>query len=78
MVEEEKLSELRATSDRFGVEREKAVRTKADFGQVWWWNRKSCQNKSKLRTGSAVKEEKLSEPENALFILTKHSLILPE
>ncbi|GAM12094.1 hypothetical protein SAMD00020551_0213 [Mesobacillus selenatarsenatis SF-1] len=35
MLEEEKLSEVRATSDRFGVERGKAARSKGNFGQVW-------------------------------------------
>ena len=35
VMEEEKLSELRSTSDRFAGGRGKAVRTKANFGQVW-------------------------------------------
>jgi hypothetical protein len=60
-VEEEKLSELEPPSDRFGLGRGKAVRTRASFGQVWWWKRKSCPNQSQLRTGLVVEEEKLSE-----------------
>ena len=43
VVEQEKLSELRSTSDRFGGGRGKVVRSKGNFGQVWWWKRKSCQ-----------------------------------
>ncbi|WNF21911.1 hypothetical protein [Mesobacillus jeotgali] len=61
IVKGEKLSEVRATLDRFGVERGKAVRRKGNFGQVWCRKRKSCQNKSQLRTGMIVKGEKLSE-----------------
>jgi hypothetical protein len=63
MVEEEKLSESEPTSDRFGMNRGKAVRARATFGQLGWWKRKSCQNQSRLRTGLAVEEEKLSESE---------------
>ncbi|MBT2693080.1 hypothetical protein J7E32_08685 [Bacillus sp. ISL-55] len=53
-----KLSEVRATSDRFGIGREKAVRTRVNFRQVWWWKRKSCQNKIKLQTGFSGKRGK--------------------
>ena len=60
-MEEEKLSELGSTSARFGDGRGKAVRTKANFGQVWWWKRKSCPNLGQLRTGLVMEEEKLSE-----------------
>ncbi|GAM12511.1 hypothetical protein SAMD00020551_0646 [Mesobacillus selenatarsenatis SF-1] len=35
MLKEEKLSEVRATSDRFDGGRGKPVRTKGNFGQVW-------------------------------------------
>ncbi|WP_144477657.1 hypothetical protein [Cytobacillus oceanisediminis] len=45
------------------MNREKAVRTRATFGQLGWWKRKSCPNQSHLRTAWVVKEEKLSESE---------------
>jgi hypothetical protein len=43
MAKGEKLSEVRPSSDRFGGERRKAVRSKGKFGQVWWCEEKSCQ-----------------------------------
>ncbi|WNF23894.1 hypothetical protein [Mesobacillus jeotgali] len=60
-VKVEKLSEERATSDRFGCDRGKAVRRRDNFGQVWLCKEKSCQKKVQLRTGSGVEGEKLSE-----------------
>jgi hypothetical protein len=58
---EEKLSEDRATSDRFEAKRGKAVRRQSNFGQVQREKRKSCQKKEQLLTGSERKEEKLSK-----------------
>ncbi|WP_102261622.1 hypothetical protein [Mesobacillus jeotgali] len=55
------MSEEGATSDRFGCGRRKAVRSESNFRQVWVWKERSCQKKGRLRTGSSVKGEKLSE-----------------
>ncbi len=60
-MEGEKLSEVRWTLDRIGGGRRKAVRSKADFGQVWGWKGKSCQKQGRLWTGLGVEGEKLSE-----------------
>ncbi|MBT2704276.1 hypothetical protein J7E34_13300, partial [Chryseobacterium sp. ISL-80] len=57
----EKLSELGATSDKFGASRRKAVRTRGNFGQVWRSQTKSCLNQGQLRTGLVLLDEKLSE-----------------
>ncbi|MBS8263752.1 hypothetical protein DYI25_04750 [Mesobacillus boroniphilus] len=57
-----KLSEERATSDRFGGNRRKAVRRKSDFGQVWRKPTESCQKSVQVRTGLEETSEKLSEP----------------
>jgi hypothetical protein len=65
VLKEEKLSEPELALDRFSSGRGKAVRTRASFGQVWWWKRKSCPNQSQLQTGLVVKGEKLSELEPA-------------
>ena len=62
----EKLSELRATSDRFGGSRRKAVRTWSNFGQVWRKSQKSCQNPEQLRTGLKEIIERLSESERKM------------
>jgi hypothetical protein len=59
--EEEKQSEVRATSDRFEGSRGKAVRSQSNFGQVRGKKRKSSQKQEQLGTGSAEEEEKLSE-----------------
>ena len=58
----EKLSEPGATSDRFGGNHRKAVRTRSNFGQVWRKSQKSCQKLEQLRTGLKEIIEKLSEP----------------
>jgi hypothetical protein len=58
----EKLSEVGATSDRFGGKTGKAVRSRGNFRQVWWKKRKSCPNQRQLRTGLEEKQENLSEP----------------
>ncbi|GAM15989.1 hypothetical protein SAMD00020551_4160 [Mesobacillus selenatarsenatis SF-1] len=39
----EKLSEVGASSDRFGRERRKSVRRRGNFEQVQAWKDKSCQ-----------------------------------
>ena len=48
----------------FGVERGemsgKAVRSRSEFGQVWWGKQKSCQEKLGIVTGLVGKAEKLS------------------
>ena len=43
VVKGEKLSKVRATSDRFGVKGRKAVRRKLNFEQVLDQTKKSCQ-----------------------------------
>jgi hypothetical protein len=43
------------------VKREKGGRRRANFCQVQCCEKKSCQKKRKLPTGSVTKEEKLSE-----------------
>jgi hypothetical protein len=58
---EEKLSEVRATSDRFSGYRGKAVRSQSNFRQVQRKKGKSYQKSAQLRPGSEEKEEKLSE-----------------
>jgi len=58
----EKLSEPGVTSDRFSGKWGKAVRTQSNFRQVQREKGKSCLNLVQLRTGSAGKGEKLSEP----------------
>ncbi|MEW8969817.1 MAG: hypothetical protein AB2411_04280, partial [Mesobacillus sp.] len=57
----EKLSEDRPTSDRFGGNDRKAVRTSLNFRQVWRKRQKSCQNIAQLQTGLEEMAGKLSE-----------------
>jgi hypothetical protein len=61
VLKEEKLSKERATSDRFGAKRGKAVKRKGNLRQVWCETKKSCQKKGQLKTGLELKEEKLSK-----------------
>jgi hypothetical protein len=61
-----KLSEVRATLDRFGGKRRKAVRRKVNIGQVWWQKEEICQKKGELWTGLMGKGEKLSEVKETL------------
>jgi hypothetical protein len=56
-----KLSEVRATSDRFRGNRRKAVQSKRKFGQVWRKPEKSCTKSEQVWTGLEETEEKLSE-----------------
>ncbi|MFT9597223.1 hypothetical protein [Mesobacillus sp.] len=39
-LKEEKLSKVSSTSDKFGIKRRKAVRSKSNFGQVWHQKKK--------------------------------------
>ncbi|MCM3571847.1 hypothetical protein M3172_01490 [Mesobacillus subterraneus] len=57
----EKLSELDATSDRFGGKRRKVVRTWCNFRQVWRETEESCPNLVQLQTGLEGNRGKLSE-----------------
>jgi hypothetical protein len=70
----EKLSEQEPTSDRFGDERLKVVRSRGNFRQVWCRKRKNCLKEGQLRTGSSGKEKKLSEHEQP-FIKNTDKLI---
>ncbi|MFT9596553.1 hypothetical protein [Mesobacillus sp.] len=79
----EKLSEVRVTSDRFGPERRKAVRSRIKFGQVWAWEEKSCQKQDQVRTASASKERSSPKQEwadiafsNILLITSNESYLL--
>ena len=56
-----KQSEPGVTSDRFGRNQRKAVRTWRDFGQVWRELMKRCLNLVQLQTGLEGNSEKLSE-----------------
>jgi hypothetical protein len=56
-----KLSEERATSDKFGGNRRKAVRRKSNFRQVWRKPAESCQKKEQLQISLEETGEKLSE-----------------
>jgi hypothetical protein len=56
-----KLSEPGVTSDRFGGNQRKAVRTRCNFRQVWRKSKKSCPNQVQLQTGLEEIKEKLSE-----------------
>ena len=57
----EKLSEVRASSDRFRANRRKAVRSQSKFRQVWREPVKSCPKSEQVRTGLEQTGEKLSE-----------------
>jgi hypothetical protein len=57
----EKLSEERATSDRFEGKSRKAVRRTSNLRQVYREKQKSCQKKGQLQTGLKAIAEKLSE-----------------
>jgi len=58
---EEKLSEERATSDRFVGKSRKAVKRRGNLRQVCREKQKSCQENEQLKTGLQVKAEKLSK-----------------
>jgi hypothetical protein len=57
---QEKLSEVAPSSDRFGGERGKAVRSSSKFGQVCRKKGKSCLKQLQVQTGYEEKQKKLS------------------
>ncbi|GAM14375.1 hypothetical protein SAMD00020551_2524 [Mesobacillus selenatarsenatis SF-1] len=65
VAEEEKLSKVGPSSDRFDRGRGKAVRSSIKFGQLWSGKRKSCQENLGIVTGLKGNQEKLSrKPRN--------------